>query len=360
MPLYLTKQEGRTRNNDEVYLCMGNPHVSVIVPAFNCAEYIGECLDSLAKQEYDNYSVLVVDDGSTDGTSSVVERHYSVFGGALRLVQQENGGAGSARNRGVEESAGKYIAFVDSDDLVAPDYLSTFVRAAEENASDLVIGGYQTFDTDTGLKPEFRSALDWTVSFPSGLRHTFQYSPCAKLISRDLLEGTGLKYVPGEIMEDCPHSLALNLLADNAVPIDYVGYFYRRRRGSVQAGVRESGLVTSETKSQFPYYGLRNACLLVEKIKDPNHFDVLGYCVAKALAGFVFLFNKTASDSDLKFVCEKSKSIMDEFFSGLTLSQIRRANRNSLPFLHRAATFVFVLCWKWDCIFTAAKIVRFF
>lgn len=91
--------------------------VSCVVPAFNAARYIGETLDSVLAQTSPPDEVIVVDDGSTDGTLSVVER----FGSAVRLLRRERGGAAAARNSGIEAAVGRFIALVDSDDLWHPE-----------------------------------------------------------------------------------------------------------------------------------------------------------------------------------------------------------------------------------------------
>jgi len=109
--------------------------VSVVIPAYNVAPYIAETLNSVFAQTYAEYEVIVVDDGSPDGAD--LEQALVPYLERVRYVRQENRGAGAARNRGVLEARGEYIAFLDSDDLWMPEYLEEQVRFLTGNGYDL-------------------------------------------------------------------------------------------------------------------------------------------------------------------------------------------------------------------------------
>lgn len=100
-----------------------NPLVSVIIPAYNAARYLGEALDSVRAQSYDNFEIIVVDDGSTDETGAVAQSRSEV-----RYRWQQNAGTGAARNEGVEMARGELLAFLDSDDVWSPDKLAKQVE----------------------------------------------------------------------------------------------------------------------------------------------------------------------------------------------------------------------------------------
>lgn len=98
--------------------------VSVIVPVYNGAQYLAESLDSALAQDYPNLEVVVVDDGSTDGTPAILERYAQRFAQRVRVITQPNRGAAAARNAALLEARGEYVAFLDADDLWAPHKLS--------------------------------------------------------------------------------------------------------------------------------------------------------------------------------------------------------------------------------------------
>src|ERR687898_2245292 len=96
----------------------GRPLVTVVIPCYNQAHFLGEAIESVLSQSYEHFEIIVVDDGSTDETSEVASRYEGV-----RLIRQENRGLAGARNRGLEEAKGEYVVFLDADDRLLPGAL---------------------------------------------------------------------------------------------------------------------------------------------------------------------------------------------------------------------------------------------
>lgn len=121
--------------------------VSVIIPTYNYGRFIGEAVESALSQTLRPAEVIVVDDGSTDDTEEVVRG----FGDAVRYIKQENAGVSAARNRGVAESSGQYIAFLDADDIWEPEKLEKqMAKFADDPKIGLVHCGMREFDAETG------------------------------------------------------------------------------------------------------------------------------------------------------------------------------------------------------------------
>ena len=119
------------------------PAVTVVIPAYNAAATLAPALESVLAQTYDDFEVIVVDDGSTDGTASVA----AGFGSPVRCIRTENGGVSRARNRGLEEAEGALVAFLDADDLWRPDKLARQVPAlADRPGAGISTAGSQKVD----------------------------------------------------------------------------------------------------------------------------------------------------------------------------------------------------------------------
>ena len=103
---------------------MNKIKVSVIIPVYNCDEYIGATLKSVINQDFDSYEIIVIDDGSTDNSLDIINDTLKDCEIPYKVVHQENGGVSVARNRGISISAGEYLVFVDADDYIRENHLS--------------------------------------------------------------------------------------------------------------------------------------------------------------------------------------------------------------------------------------------
>lgn len=118
------------------------PLISVIIPVYKVEAHLPDCLDSLLAQTYRNFELLCVNDGSPDGSQEILER-YAQKDDRIRVFKKENGGVSSARNFGLERARGEYIAFVDSDDFVLPQFLERMQQAAETEQAKIVVCGFR-------------------------------------------------------------------------------------------------------------------------------------------------------------------------------------------------------------------------
>ena len=109
--------------------------ISIIIPVYNQAEHLANCLDSIKKQTYDNYEIIVVNDGSKDNVIKVIEKFKLIFGFKLAYIEQENRGASAARNRGAKLAKGEYIIFCDTDVIMKPVMLELMLKTLKDNLS---------------------------------------------------------------------------------------------------------------------------------------------------------------------------------------------------------------------------------
>ena len=116
--------------------------VSIVIPVYNKAEYISDCLESLLQQDFDDFEIVAVNDGSTDDSGRICDEK-AAQGARIRVIHTENGGVTAARRKGVEQAAGEYIMFVDADDKLLSGAIKSLYKAIEESGADEVIGTYK-------------------------------------------------------------------------------------------------------------------------------------------------------------------------------------------------------------------------
>jgi glycosyltransferase involved in cell wall biosynthesis len=132
------------------------PRVSIVVPTYNHAQYIGQALNSVFEQTYKDFEVIVIDDGSTDNTRGAIQP----FSNNLRYIYQKNSGRGAARQRGVEESHAEFIAFLDSDDIWFPRKLERQISYIQENGFSGLLHTKVIFITEDGISRRKNRAYD--------------------------------------------------------------------------------------------------------------------------------------------------------------------------------------------------------
>ena len=123
------------------YYAIQNGVVSIVVPIYNAEQYLRRCVDSILNQEYTDFEVFLVNDGSTDSSGDICEE-YGNKDTRVIVIQKENTGVSDSRNLALDRARGKYLQFLDSDDWITPDATRLFVRAAEEYGCDMVISDF--------------------------------------------------------------------------------------------------------------------------------------------------------------------------------------------------------------------------
>ncbi|MFF7647100.1 glycosyltransferase [Streptomyces canus] len=123
------------------------PELSVIIPVYDSELYLEACLDSIAQQSLNDLEVILVDDGSTDGSRDIAQ-DYTKRDDRFRLVCQDNAGCGAARNAGLPHATGRYLTFSDCDDILTQDAYARLIGSLEETGSDIACGGVRRFNQD--------------------------------------------------------------------------------------------------------------------------------------------------------------------------------------------------------------------
>ncbi|WP_326551196.1 glycosyltransferase family 2 protein [Micromonospora sp. NBC_01813] len=210
---------------------MPSPMVSVVVPVYNTEKWLPEALDSIERQPArERIEVIVIDDGSTDGSASIAQR-YADQATAVRYVRQDNAGLGAARNHGVRLATGRYLAFLDSDDIYPDGALTHLVELAERCDASVAVGDMQ------GLPARPNPA--WRRELLTGERvveHISQApdlvgnpSACNKIFRRDLVDSTGVQFTENTAFEDVLFTVPLLARSPRTALTPRLSYLYRQR-----------------------------------------------------------------------------------------------------------------------------------
>ena len=145
----MDRSSGKTKKN-EVESGDTRPLISVIVPVYQVHRYLGECVESLLCQTYTNLEIILVNDGSTDGSEALCDE-YAHRDDRILVIHQENQGPAGARNAGLDIANGEYVAFVDSDDYVVPTFIESLYRLLKKYHADIAVCAYMK-DSDSGRR----------------------------------------------------------------------------------------------------------------------------------------------------------------------------------------------------------------
>ena len=169
------------------------PHISVIVPVYNIKEYLPRCVASICNQTYSDLELLLVDDGSTDGTGALCDE-LALTDERIRVFHKENGGSSSARNLGIQNARGKFLGFIDSDDYIEPWFYERLVEGQKMTGARIVQIGRDEVDEQGNKLPDICTPPDEDVFIASKdfmrelLMHRGDCSFCTKLVDRTLFD----------------------------------------------------------------------------------------------------------------------------------------------------------------------------
>lgn len=213
------------------------PLVTVIVPVYNVAGYLPQCLKSIVEQTYTRLEILVVDDGSTDKSGSIADE-WALMDERIKVIHKPNGGLSDARNAALDVAQGDYITCIDSDDYVHTSYVERLYKALTATQADIAVCQWADFAQGNAPKtaplPEPPVYKQYSqdeaikaVFYQQGLTH----SAWGRLYKRSLFEGT--RYPKGMLYEDLAIAFDLLLKTGKVVRTSDTLYYYRRRSDSI-------------------------------------------------------------------------------------------------------------------------------
>ena len=274
MPEAVRRLEGVARRvarrfrDSEVGRKVWRPTVSVIVPFYNVEAYIGACIESILEQSFVHFEVVLVDDGSPDGSRAVAEQ-YVAKDARVRLITRSNGGLGAARNTGIKAARGRYLTFVDSDDVLPTHALAVLVGSARQTGSEIVAGSVRRFDEERDWRPLWVNEVQSTrrlatdVSrFPAILRNLYTWN---KLYERRFWDKQGLWFREGSY-EDQPIVTQLLCRAKSIDVLPEVVYRYRLREDA--SSISQQTASMQDLEARVTAFRLTHEALRAEGRED--------------------------------------------------------------------------------------------
>lgn len=255
---------------------MSNPAISVIVPIYNVQEYLPKCLDSIVNQDFNNYEVVMINDGSTDNSRQIAQDYTAKYHN-MRLIDQENQGLGGARNTGIEHAIGDYFLFVDSDDSIKIHTLSCLYQKAIQEQADMVIFDFLIVDPDGNALMTEKGYM--------GTGYNLQQCPQLllvtpsvwnKLMHRDLFIKTEIRFPPRAWYEDLRTIFKLYIFSEKIAYINEAFYLYLKRPGSIMNTSKADRIceIMDATDDLINYYKEHH---LYDKYKDELEFIVINH-----------------------------------------------------------------------------------
>jgi glycosyltransferase involved in cell wall biosynthesis len=260
------------RGSDDGAPVTSPPKVSVVVPVYNTEAYLAQCLDSLVTQTLDEIEIIVVNDGSPDGSQAIIDDYADRYPDKIVALSQPNGGLGSARNLGIAHATGRYVGFVDSDDFVEPDMYAHLYEEAKRTSSDVAICRYRHYSLDGSY-----STVGGNFPFAEGdvfPSEGFFLNSRIMIVVNKIYRAELVRRVPFQDtwFEDVAWSPVVMSYADRICYTPNAYYHYIKRDGTITASHADAR--TLEEVSSLRW-ALDNA--------NPERLDQVAYMAAKRL-----------------------------------------------------------------------------
>lgn len=292
--------------------------LSIVVPVYNVERYIKECVNSLIEQKYKNIEIILVDDGSTDNGGKICDELAKEYS-CINVIHQENQGLPGAKNTGLKNAVGEYIAFIDSDDLVHPNMFEALIYELEKTNSDIAICNYEVFNKKARYPSDRYNNRIIEFSDKDSLEFykCSMDSSCNRVYKKNIIINNNIWFVSKNIVsqEDYYFQMKLFTHINRIVTISNAYYLYRERKSSI---------TKSGQDEQFAKRCLDFAKLTTEYITKNSKRDVtefLNYQYANMLL---------VSINNVKYNTIKNIKIVIEAFLKNKKITISKKTRNNL------------------------------
>lgn len=306
--------------SDNVY----SPLVSVIVPVYNVKKYLDRCIESIINQTYQNLEIILVDDGSTDGSSIMCDL-WANKDDRLHVIHKENGGLSSARNAGIDKAGGKFLVFIDSDDQwLKNDFLERCINILKITNDKVLLFGYQEISENCRFIPkvDFSCVNDHYKSYDSGYcvkNNLFFSSAWTKMIETDLVRDNNIYFRPHVHSEDIEWSAKILSINDSysVYPLNVYGYYQNSE--SITHNVSVDDILTLIENI--------NHCLqIVNKTKVANENAFYNYIAYQYITALNLYLRYAKKNKKIKNILRESKGLL-EYHQNRKVCAIYKCNK---------------------------------
>lgn len=236
------------------------PTVSIIVPVYNAEKALGRCIESILNQEYQDFELLLMDDGSRDGSAAIIDA-YAAADARIRAVHKPNSGVSDTRNKAIDMAQGEFIQFLDADDWITPDATRKFVRAAQKYEADMVIADFYRVvgknvspkgDIDTeGVITRIQYA-DYMLENPADYYYGVIWN---KLYRKSILDAHGLRMDENiSYCEDFIFNMEYVLHTEKIAVVKSPVYYYVKTEGSLVSQNMNPAAIVKMKANVIQYY----------------------------------------------------------------------------------------------------------
>lgn len=325
------------------------PEVSIIIPVYNSEKYVEKCVRSVMGQTFRDLEIIVVNDGSTDGSREILER-LAQEDPRIHLHSQANGGVASARNYGLDHAHGEYLTFIDGDDYICSTYIEKLYQKASAGKLEMVICGLTMVDEEGG---EIRKIVPAGYEPFKQEEWTFRISSvCSHFYQRSIWETYNIRFQPGERGEDMPISLFFSAVCAKIATIPDAGYYYVQHQESAIHNFR--GL----RNYALPYCALEEMIKKIHAEGITNSPEFHELFVLRILATCFFELGPGASGEKLRELSDYIVRILNTYYPSYYKNKKTRLTAPlDIPFTQKAAVKLLIFLVRTRLIYPAARIM---
>ena len=297
------------KEENKIITQKNNPLISIIIPVYNVEKYLNECIESILNQEFKDYEIILVDDGSKDSSGKICDE-YSKKYSFISVIHKSNGGLSDARNFGIKVAKGEYILFVDSDDYIGKNSLNKIISELNNHSTPIDVMFLEAFKFYSNgviksLGDGYVSSMinhqskEVIMQHLSGLPK-FPGSACTKLVSNKLIQENNLYFEKGLLSEDIDWTIKLLVSAKKFAYSDVAYYYYRQnRKGSISNSISDKGVESL----LYIIKKWASKDLNKENQEEINAFLAYEYMIA------LYIYNYSNYNNKMKYIRELKKYI---------------------------------------------------